>query len=140
MSNSNYQIQVIGEYPGFSELTYGLEVHGPAMSFPLLVGCSLRTVSGMVIDQPARWLRSRGKAVWSKAIDWEPFLVRSRETAGQIRFKLWRNNESTECLGDTGWIIWEAECLVGYSAAGLNMIDDEIRREYAGRFDVWEAA
>jgi hypothetical protein len=133
------KITVVDQFGYNASVVFGLEVEAPAEECPLVVGCSLRTTQGDIIDQPARWLSSAGLALWEIKATPEFKIGQHREDGwrGQVIFALWPDDRFSRRLADTGWLPCSAYWLVGASTAGLDMQDDNVRRKYDGRFGVW---
>jgi hypothetical protein len=141
-----YSIKIVDQYKYHGSIVFGLDIQAPTNEFPLLVGCSLLTPQGEEIDLPAKWLNSPGLVLWKIKADerfQNPREPTPRNAAtpwyGKIIFALWRNDKFTERLFDTGWVEWTALWLIGSSTAGLNMQDEQIKRKYGHRLDVWSA-
>lgn len=135
-----YSITIKNQFVYHASVVFGLNIEG--RGFPLLVGCSLLTPKGEVVDLPAKWLKSPGLAIWTYEAD-ARFLHKpgvepcDRVWLGRIKFALWRDDTFTERLADTDWVRWETFYLIGTSTAGVNMSDDHIERNYGHRLDVW---
>ena len=134
-----YSIRITDKWGYHASVVCGLNIAGPEKEFPLYVGCSLRTLKGEIVDIPARWLKSPGKAIWVIKADkrFKTGEFHDGDWEGYVMLALWRNETFKERLADTGWIHWCAPYLIGSSTAGLDMSDEFIKKEYAGRFDVW---
>lgn len=135
-------IEDVYEYS--ASLVYGLHIHSDR-PFPLVVGCSIRTPKGVVIDLPARYILSNGLALWNVKAPSECASDRLREHRmsaweGSIIFALWEDATFSRRLVDTGWVRWRMIDLVGTgaSAAGLEMQDRYMEDKYAGRHEVWK--
>ncbi len=135
-----HEIHIEKQWQYHASVLFGLLITAPVDEFPLLVGCSLKTKDGEVVDQKARWITSPGKALWKIEAD-SRFMERldwgDKEWVGKIIFALYRDDSHEERLADTEWTQWKAPFLIGYSTAGLDMEEEFIRKEYDGRFDVW---
>ena len=135
-----HSIQIVEQYRYHASVVFGLDVLAPSSEFPLLVGCSVRSRDGKIVDIPAQWLKSPGSALWNiKAppecqISTDPW---DKSWSGQIIFALWQDDTFTKRLADTGWVNWEALWLIGSSTKGLDMQDEQIKSKSAGRMDVW---
>jgi hypothetical protein len=137
-----YSITVADQYHYHGQVVFGLAIEAPNKEFPLLVGCSLRTPQGGIIDLPAGWLSSPGLALWDVKVtaDFMNKADRYDGWHGEIKFALWRNATFSERLADTVWLPWGAPYLIGASTAGLDMQDAEIKNKYRGRLRVWKEA
>jgi hypothetical protein len=139
----SYSIQIVDQFHYHASVVFGLDVLASNSEFPLLVGCSLKTLHGEIVDVPARWIKSPGLALWEIRPGTEfirnpdTLPINDRVMAGTIIFALWRNDSFTESLGDTGWIDWEAIWLIGSSTKSMDMQDEHIQRKYGTRRDVW---
>lgn len=135
-----YSIAVIDQYLYHAQVIFGLEIEAHSNEFPLLVGCSLRSSQGCVVDLPARWLLSPGQALWDvKGTD--EFKIGSdvfSEWSGQIKFALWRDDTFNQRLADSGWLAWHAPYMIGASTAGLDIQDQRIKDNYGDRLHVWK--
>jgi hypothetical protein len=132
-------VKVIEQFGYHDSVVFGLDIQG---SCPLLVGCSLQTSKGEVIDLPPKWLSSPGLAIWQIKPDDKFFEnpnahVYDRIKLGVIKFALWKDDTFTNRLADTDWTPWKAYWLIGSSAAGLNLQDERINEKYGNRFNVW---
>lgn len=135
-------IEDVYEYS--ASLVYGLRIHSDR-PFPLVVGCSIRTPKGAIIDLPARFLLSPGLALWKVKAPSECASDRLREHRvsaweGSIIFALWEDATFSRRLADTGWVRWRMIDLVGTGAstAGLDMQDRHMEDKYAGHEKVWK--
>ena len=132
-------IEVIDQFRYHGSVVFGLEVAALREEWPLVVGCSLRTRHGDIVDQPARWLSSAGLALWEIKPGAE-FKVGSHQEdgwTGQVIFALWPDDSFSHRLVDTGWIAWSAFWMIGTSTYGLDMQDQQILAKYGSRRDVW---
>lgn len=123
-----------------ASIVYGLRIHSDR-PFPLVVGCSIRTPKGEIIDLPARYLLSPGLALWKVKAPHECFMGGFWQTgtwSGHIMFALWKDATFSQRLKDTGWVSWEAYGMIGGSTAGLDMQESLIGNKYAGRDEVWK--
>lgn len=125
-----------------ASVVYGLRIHSDR-PFPLVVGCSIRTPKGEVIDLPARYILSNGLALWNVKAPSECASDRLREHRmsaweGGIIFALWEDATFSRRLVDTGWVPWEAHGMIGASAAGLDIQDGFMERKYAGHEKMWK--
>jgi hypothetical protein len=139
-----YNIAIVDKYSYQNSICLGLKVIAPVKEFPLLVGCSLKTESGIVIDLPAKWIESAGLAFWQVKfnelenpsqfrINRIPF---ENDKRGFIIFALWRDDSFKQRLADTGWVTWDAPFLIGSSTKSMDMQDENIRNKYESRFSV----
>jgi len=134
------QIEVLDVFSYHGSVSFGLSVKSNLL-FPLLVGCSLRTVDGAVIDVPAKWISSSGLALWS--LEAPPECRASAEQAGYndswqgaVIFALWEDLSWTRRLCDTGWIPWTAPFLIGASTKPLDSQDADVISRYGKRLNV----
>lgn len=139
---ANYQIRIVDQFHYSMSVVFGLSVEGPAALFPLVLGSSLRTEQGDVVDLPAKRIVSPGPAIWSIADEIDGRFKTGRASDyslradGEIIFALWRDDSFTERFADTGWQRWQAIHLPpGSSTAGLDMQDWQIQTGYASRRD-----
>lgn len=119
---------------------FGIAVASDA-GFPLVVGCSVRTHAGQIIDIPARYLISPGRALWHVRAPEECFVgleASSEPWVGHIIFAVYEDASFGNRLADTGWVEWGAPFAIGTSTAGLDMQDTEIESRYGTRKDVWK--
>ncbi len=131
-------IDVLDIYQGHGAILCGLSVNGGNRSFPLVIGCSLRTLAGEIIDLPARTLSSAGKAFWQIKVPSACGTERSRPIQtwkGQIIFAVYPDMTFSERLADTGWIGWETVWMIGSSPKSMDHRDEHIDEKYRGRFD-----
>jgi len=130
-------------------LLLGLSVQS-SEKFPIVVGCSLQTGNGEIVDIPARYLLSPGFALWGQEKVDQRFrypkdaqgLYEISGWNGRIIFALYSESSFQNRLADTGWIVWDSSNLIGSSTAGLNDRDKEIdhilNNKYIGRkMDIW---
>jgi hypothetical protein len=131
-------IAILDTYHYHASVVFGLSIK-TREAFPLVVGCSLRTRSGRIIDLPARRLLKPGPALW--AIDapaecaTEGRHSYGTDWSGDAIFALWRDSNFRERIADTGWIPWSAQGLIGSSTTGLAMQDEAIRAKYGRDLD-----
>jgi len=131
---------VVDIYKVHKGIVVGLYVESHR-NFPLVVGCSIRSPRGIVLDIPARVLKSPGLALW--AIDapaecaTQPNVPQASEWRGDIIFALWANFSFTKSLADTGWVHWDAFWLIGSSLASLRAQEEDIGRKYEHGQNVW---
>jgi hypothetical protein len=136
------KIEICRVYPFHGAILVGLSVESKH-KFPLVVGCSLRTTTGTIIDLPARRLKSPGLALWhidapaECSLGEQPRHYPGLGWQGQVIFALWTDSNFRERLADTGWVHWHAPWLIGHSTAGLQAVEEEIDSIYGERQDVW---
>lgn len=104
--------------------------------FPIVVGCSLRSVEGEIVDIPARFLLSPGFALWGhERVDQRftfPQRAKSKSDmfywSGSIIFALYKDHTFATRLADTGWVEceWYSVNAFGSSQEWPNFDDDEI--------------
>ena len=134
-------IEIIHIYARQSSLGCGLMIKGSPGTFPLLVGCSLKTRGGRVIDVPARWILSPGNAFWVVDVPDEcrtnPGVpIYDAEWRGFIIFALYYKSHSNR-LSDTSWQQWHSISLIGSSTKALDLQDREISEFYRPSDEVW---
>jgi len=134
-----YAVQIVERFGFHGSVSFGLSVDGPPQAFPLVLGCSLRTRDGQVVDVAARYIDSAGVALWDVKAD-QRFKVGDRGTlgafdgwSGSIIFALWRDHSFRERIVDTGWHDWSAPWLIGASIAGVEENERLIQDRYAAR-------
>lgn len=123
-----------------ASVVYGLRIQSDR-PFPLVVGCSIRTPKGEIIDIPAHYLLSPGLALWKVKAPRECLTGGSWQDGtwrGHIIFALWEDTTFSKRLTDTGWVPWEAYGMIGGSSAGLDMQESLIGNKYADREKVWK--
>lgn len=123
-----------------ASVVYGLRIHSDR-PFPLVVGCSIRTPNGAIIDIPARYLLSPGLTLWKVQAPHECLTGGSWQDGtwrGHIIFALWEDATFSRRLVDTGWVPWEAHGMIGASTAGLDMQDGFMERKYTGHEKMWK--
>ena len=86
-------INVVDIYELHKGIVVGLYIESH-QRFPLVVGCSIRTPKGKVLDIPARVLKSPGLALWAVDAPVEcamraPDNSQVSEWSGHIIFALW---------------------------------------------------
>ena len=124
-------------YTRHKSIGVGLVISAPGPDFPLVVGCSIRTHQGQIVDIPARRISSSGRAFWTIEA---PDAAREGDSpfsgwSGYVIFALWGNEAFDTRLADTGWVHWHAPWMIGASTKGLDMQDDEIWELYGTRRD-----
>jgi hypothetical protein len=126
-------------FVGHASLCFGLAVESGA-EFPVVVGCSIRTPAGRIIDIPARYLVSPGLAHWEVSAPDECFIgldANPHPWIGQIIFAVYEDVTFGNRLADTGWVEWGAPFAIGSSTAGLDLQDGQMELRYGQRLDVW---
>ncbi len=88
------------------KLGFGLKVESDKL--PVIVGCSIRSLFGRVIDFPIRQLKANGNCIWvvNKPVG-DDFLLRQNVHAGFVRFSLWGDEGFSDRLSDTEWQFWQ---------------------------------
>lgn len=129
-------------------LLFGLSIES-SEKFPIVVGCSMQTKSGEIVDLPARLLLSSGYAMWGqeKADERFAYPLGKRYHGeggwnGRVIFALYSDETFHHRLADTGRIEWETMNLFGSSLAGMDYQDMDVGRElntkYNGRQkEIW---
>lgn len=134
--SENFSISISDTYHYHGSVVFGLTIQSDA-PFPLVVGCSLRTEGGKIIDIPANRITEGGLAIWG--IEATADCARGGnphygcDWCGHVIFALYRDETFSERLTDTGWIPWTAPWLIGGSTAGLDIQDEEIESKYGYR-------
>lgn len=143
-----------------SELIIGLNIQSNER-FPIVVGCSLRTNSGEIVDIPARFLLSPGISFWGTITvdsrfkypdpmlesDWRRKMViplRPDGWFGEIIFAMYTDATFGKRFADTGWVRWYSEKLNMPSTVNTDDrdkgIDWIIKNQYKDRTDgVWRS-
>ncbi len=131
-----------------SDLIVGLNIQSEE-KFPVVVGCSLKTNSGEIVDIPTRFLSSPGLSFWgTERVDSRfKYPLNSGfegDWKGQIIFALYTDATFSKRLADTGWINWYWNNMFMSSTAGLDdrdaKIDGIIKNQYKDRTDgVWSS-
>ncbi len=118
---NGYALQIVERFHFHGSVSFGLNVTGPSGAFPLVLGCSLRTRGGQVVDIAARYIDSAGVALWDVKAD-QRFKIGERDTpgafdgwSGSIIFALLQEPSFRERIVDTGWQDWSAPWLIGAS-------------------------
>lgn len=128
-------------FTGHASLAFGLSLESDAR-FPVVVGCSIRTSAGQIIDIPARYLISPGLALWSVRAPEECFIgldAMPDSWVGHIIFAVYEDATFANRLADTGWVEWGAPFAIGSSTAGLDIQDQQMEARYGRRRDVWKS-
>ncbi len=137
-----FTIKIVDKYEYHSGVNLGLQVAGPRVAFPLLVGCSFRTNAGKLHDLPARWLSSPGLALWDFNIDHfckDPKTSEFRLILGDVIFALWADERFTERLCDTGWQPWAIPWVLNGHTAITETQEEQMRFKYARRLHAWSS-
>ena len=121
MGNTDmYLVEIEEQLHYHSQVVFGLRVAAPDETWPNVVGCSVRTRTGEIVDLPARWLSSGGRALWVLNAPDDIGAGVAVDTGnpqegwnGQIIFALWPDEQFAQRLADTGWQSWEAGWLIG---------------------------
>jgi hypothetical protein len=143
-----------------SNLIIGLNIQS-SEEFPIVVGCSLRTNSGEIVDIPPRFLLSPGLSFWGTERvdsrfkypaptfenDWTKKMIiplRPEGWFGEIIFALYIDTTFSRRLADTGWVGWHSEKLNMISYANTEKQEREIativENQYKDRTDdIWRA-
>ena len=141
MAHGDYAIEVSGLSYFHLSFVARLVVDGPPDAFPVVVGCSLRTPEGMIVDVPAQRLSSPGRALWAvRPGDWGDDAWMNRygeEQSGHAIFAIYADAAFSERLADTGWLPFDAPCLIGSSHAALDEANDGLREWIGVRANVW---
>jgi len=124
-------IKIEDFWKGQTSLILGLSIQS-SEKFPIVVGCSLQTDSGEIVDIPARFLLSPGYVFWGReSVDHRFKYPRDAQGLyevsgwnGRIIFALYSDSSFKNRLADTGWIKWETSNRIGGSTAGLNDEDE----------------
>lgn len=133
-------IKVVDIFHFHAGIAVGLHAEG-WQQCPLVVGCSIRSSKGQVLDIPAKVLKSSGLALWYLDAPVECKIQESDSSVfsgwvGEIIFALWADFSFTERLADTGWVQWSTPWLIGSSLDSLRVQEDEIERKYRHRKNV----
>lgn len=143
---SGWAVRIEHTYDYNGQPVFGLDVQGPA--FPRVVGCSLRTLAGRVVDLPLRRLLSAGRGLWPIRMSdrelWTSFetgedALGVRQLAGDVIFAVWADQTLHERLADSGWARWNtARVPPDASLHFLEYVDGMIEEDYGARSDVWD--
>ncbi len=111
-------------------------------SFPLIVGCSVKSASGEITDIPARLLLHSGTVLWGGVTAPDNCKMDQKDRSpywqGQIMFALWQDETFTTRLADTGWVDWRAPYLIGASMVSIDWATDSIIEKYGKNWlDAW---
>jgi hypothetical protein len=133
-----YKIEVVDQFHYQASVLFGLQVAAPAEKWPLVVGCSLRTPHGDIIDEPARRLSPTGLALWEIKASSEFKVGPHREDGGWVRSSL-RTGLTTvfSLVGRYRLAPWNAIWMIGASTYGLDAQDERDLAKYGSRRDVW---
>lgn len=134
---ADYALRIVEQFPFHASVSFGLSITGPSTAFPLVLGCSLRTHKGQVVDIAARYIDSAGMALWHVDAD-QRFRINEMGRpddgwSGSVIFALWRDRSFSERIADTGWYDWSAPWLIGASIVGIEANERSIQARYAGR-------
>lgn len=104
----------------------------------LVVGCSIRTPAGDMIDLPARYVDRDGLAWWGRVDG--PDECRTGEYVdsdwrGDIIFALYSDSTFADRLSDTGWTPWHAMWMIGSSRAGIDYTENYVRGKYGSSLE-----
>jgi hypothetical protein len=129
-------------------LLIGLSVNS-INNFPLVIGMSIQTPEGEIVDIPARYILSPGFSFWGQEQVDNRFAYPKDESSrfcngwrGRIIFAVYSDSSFNHRLADTGWVEFDSINLMGSSLKGLDYQDDEIEHKrgstYASRqAEVW---
>ena len=138
-----WSVRILHSFDYNGQPIFGLDVAGPA--FPRVVGCSLRTTSGRIIDIPARRLRTAGHALWPVSIPDKALFLQGenpigvRHCAGEVIFALWDSDRYERRLADTGWVRWDTNRVPdNASHYFLKYVEGDIDSAYGDRADAWD--
>ena len=138
-----HAITIENRFEYHMQVVFGLRVTASDDRWPKVVGCSLRTREGEIVDLPARWLSSGGLALWKVDVPPGPqFRIGDRSSPidgweGQVIFALYSDDTFADRLTDAGWQHWHAPWLIGGSTKSLNYQDERVQSKYGSQLDVW---
>ncbi len=140
MGNIQASIELIDVYSRYIAIGCGLRITSNNIErFPLLVGCSFKTLDDKVIDIPARRIASPGTAFWLVDI---PDECRSNPTAsifsaeweGFIIFAVYDKYFDNK-LSSTGWVRWKSDAEIGVNEIPFQ--NEKIEALYRPDSEVW---
>ena len=126
-------------------LLIGLSVNSDE-KFPLVIGMSIQTPGGEVVDIPARYLLSPGFSLWGQEQVDNRFAYPVGGSSsfcdgwrGRIIFAVYSDSSFNHRLADTGWVEFDSINLMGSSLKGLDYQDEEIERKRGSKYALRQA-
>jgi hypothetical protein len=136
----NISIEIADLHTFYRSIYIGLRVKAKRRRFPVVVGCSVRSLNGEVSDQPVRELGRPGYAYWGQIEAPDECYLDDERLAGQVTFALYSDITLSERLADTGWTPWNGSAAVGVawehpwltneSQAGMRVIEADLKSRY----------